>query len=1128
LTQPTADPLVGTIVGQYEILARIGGGGMGLVYAARDTKLGRRVALKFLPPQWSHDEGAKQRFTREAQAASATDHPNICTIHDIDTTPDGRLFIVMAYYEGQTLKQKLEGGPLDIDVSVEIAAQTAEGLAKAHAHGVVHRDVKPGNLMVCDEGVKILDFGLAKFATAQQLTLEGSTLGTAAYMSPEQVRGEEADARSDVWSLGVVLYEMLAGHPPFQGHYAEAVAYAIRNETPTPLRAIRPEVPEALEQIVFRALHKDPAVRYQQARDLVRALRGFQGRTLPEDLLTRAIELRPSTVTTSRHERRWGRHAAIAVAIVVVAAAAAYPILIRTGDRIPVAVVPVINQTGYPELDPYRLPLTQVIVAELSGSPNVRAFPYTRLLEIVRRFRTAGDVSSREAVQAITVNSGAESVVVPTLLYEDGAWRGRVEVQDPATATTVATYQTEPAVSSLAGDTAYALAVAMARDIQEHFQNNGPGASYSPRPASARLRTLDAVAAFEEGLGAVDEFEYAQARRAFERAVEQDPRHLGALAWLTRAMLLLGEPARAADAAERANRLIDEATPLAERLFAAAVVAEARRDVSGAEARYRELADAFADEAGPLLELAGFQDRQGRNTDAIATLQRARALDPGLGRADLDLCRMYNRVHDLARAREHARAALSRYAAIGARGGEAQARFCLTEALRFGDDAAKLEARQQADAALAVIRALQYPYNLPRALNYVALAAEAQGHLQEAVEFWELARAAAAEGGNAVIEPLVVMNLGSTHHLLGHHARAIDYYRQSAARFASLGDEARAAENEVNIGAIMIEAGDDPDEGLRRVQNAMAVFRKIGNRDFEVFAAQTIAAHHRQSGRHAEAERELNRAMALAKERNLDREVAVSLIGLGQSRFETADYGAARDFFVQAASAATAGRDNSHARVRLALSYVRLGDAGAAGRELDAARREAASRGDTGLLPLIDLAGGELAYELGSFPEARRQFAEAATLWTDASPDPASVEATAYLGLVDAIEGNGERGRAQVVKALEQARRMRRLAIEARCLLYLGRIEVQRGRFDEARRWLAAVPADEGGRAIGAELRALVHYWTGRALAGAGDAAADADRLAARQVRDRLAGSLPESFRASFAARRDIRVLSSD
>jgi tetratricopeptide (TPR) repeat protein len=287
---PPADPLVGRTIAHYEVVARLGGGGMGVVYTARDTRLGRRVALKFLPPQWSHDESAKERFVREAQAASATDHPNICTIHDIGTTDDGQLFIVMAHYDGDTLKKRLEGGPLGVDEAIDIAAQIAEGLAKAHAEGVVHRDIKPGNLMLTETGVKILDFGLAKMADSRlTLTLEGSTVGTIAYMSPEQVRGDEADARSDVWGLGAALYEMLAGDVPFKGGYSEAIAHAIKNDAPVPLRTRRPEVAEALEQLVFRALHKDPAVRFQTARDLARALRRLQGRTLPLDLRTEPV-----------------------------------------------------------------------------------------------------------------------------------------------------------------------------------------------------------------------------------------------------------------------------------------------------------------------------------------------------------------------------------------------------------------------------------------------------------------------------------------------------------------------------------------------------------------------------------------------------------------------------------------------------------------------------------------------------------------------------------------------------------------------------------------------------------------------------------------------------------------------
>jgi len=320
VSTPPVDALIGQTIGSYVIVARVGGGGMGVVYQARDTRLGRTVALKFLPPQWSHDDEARQRFVREAQAASATSHPNICTIHDIETAPDGQLFIVMAYYEGQTLKQRLASGPLASDEALDIATQIADGLAKAHAQNVVHRDIKPGNVMLTEDGVRIVDFGLATFADALKLTAEHSTLGTAAYMSPEQVRGLAADARSDVWAVGVILYEMLTGRVPFQGSHAEAIAYAIRNETPAPIRASRPEVAEEIEHLVFRAMHKEPGIRFANGRELSRALRQVRGHSIPLEFRTEQVVVQkpaPPTPALDRNTSR--RRVLIAAASAVLA-----------------------------------------------------------------------------------------------------------------------------------------------------------------------------------------------------------------------------------------------------------------------------------------------------------------------------------------------------------------------------------------------------------------------------------------------------------------------------------------------------------------------------------------------------------------------------------------------------------------------------------------------------------------------------------------------------------------------------------------------------------------------------------------------------------------------------------------
>jgi serine/threonine protein kinase/Tol biopolymer transport system component len=298
----TGTSLAGRILGHYRVVERIGGGGMGVIYKAEDLRLSRTVALKFLPPELTRDPEAKIRFLQEARAASALDHPNICTIHEVGETDDGRLYLVMPCYDGETLRQRIERGPLPIDEATDLAQQIARGLSKAHARGIAHRDIKPANLMITSDGVvKILDFGLAKLAGAVAITRTGSSVGTPAYMSPEQARGEDVDHRTDLWSLGVVLYEMLAGRRPFRGEHEQAILYSIFNEVPKPLAEIRPDAPLELVKIVDGLLAKDPGDRYPTVDGPLGDLRALRGEPMTATVRTDTV----GTPTPRARVRPW-------------------------------------------------------------------------------------------------------------------------------------------------------------------------------------------------------------------------------------------------------------------------------------------------------------------------------------------------------------------------------------------------------------------------------------------------------------------------------------------------------------------------------------------------------------------------------------------------------------------------------------------------------------------------------------------------------------------------------------------------------------------------------------------------------------------------------------------------------
>ena len=523
LEETTITQLAGQTVSHYKILEMLGAGGMGVVYKAFDTKLGRHVALKFLPPHLRHNDDLKRRLNEEARAASSLDHPNIVVIHDIDEAPGGELFIAMAFHEGVTLRERIERakpGGLLVAEALQIARQIASGLAKAHERGIIHRDIKPGNVIVAKDGVaRIIDFGLAK-STEATATLDGSTKGTPLYMSPEQVSGKALDCRTDLWSLGAVLYEMLTGRPPFTGDGHLPVMHAIVHDDPPRLRAVRPDLPLEIDRIVSRALEKDPPKRYQSAGEMVRDL------SAALTALDAAALDAPARKSTS-----W--RAAYAVPAKAVALAAAAVAVLAAGyfyfhraffggpkltDKDTIVLADFENKTGDPVFDGT---LRQGLAIQLEQSPFLSLISDERVQQVLGLMGQPADARlTSKVAQEICERTGSAAVLEGSISKLGNPYVLWLRAKNCGTGAVLDEEQVE---ASGKGDVLKALSQIASKFRTRVGESLATVKQHSTPLEEATTSSLEALKAYSEGWKVLASAGPPASQPHFKRATEIDP-----------------------------------------------------------------------------------------------------------------------------------------------------------------------------------------------------------------------------------------------------------------------------------------------------------------------------------------------------------------------------------------------------------------------------------------------------------------------------------------------------------------------------------------------------------------------------------------------------------------------------